>query len=83
MPRQPALNGAATRPALASFPPILSAEEFADYLQVDPDTVRKRIADGSLPGQKIGKAYRTPRASVEAWERRLGEVVAERAGEVR
>lgn len=78
MPRQP-LNGADTRPALADLPPRLTAEEFADYLDADPDTVRQRIAAGTLPGERVGKGYKVTRGMVEAWERRVGELAAERA----
>lgn len=37
--------------------PTLSVKEAADYLKVQPRTVRQWIASGRLPASKVGKSY--------------------------
>jgi excisionase family DNA binding protein len=43
----------------------LSAKEAADRLGISLRTVRRRIADGSLPSVKIGGAVRIPASALE------------------
>ena len=46
---------------------FLTVEEAAQYLRLHRDTVRKLLRQGAMPGQKIGKQWRVPRAALEAW----------------
>ncbi len=48
---------------------VLTVEELARYLRVDPQTVYRRFRKGDIPGVRIGRAIRFPRAVVEAWLR--------------
>jgi excisionase family DNA binding protein len=83
MARALSLNGAASRPTLADLPPVLNPEEVADYYGLGVDTVREMIRDGKLPALRPGRLMLIPRASLEAHERRLGEISAEKASEAR
>lgn len=38
----------------SAYPPFMTAKEAADLLRVDPQTTRKLIERGELPGRKIG-----------------------------
>ena len=50
---------------------ILTVREVADYLRVSPDTVRRFLRQGMLPGQKIGpRQWRIRRDDVDAFWRR-------------
>jgi excisionase family DNA binding protein len=70
------------RTSLLSYPPVLTPEDCAEYLNLDPGTVREAIDKGTLPGVRVGRrAYRIPRLSLEVWERRLaGEGAGRAAG---
>jgi excisionase family DNA binding protein len=37
---------------------ILTAEQAAEYLQLDPETVRRAARRGELPGARIGRRWR-------------------------
>lgn len=45
----------------------LSAHEVAEVLGVSLLTVRRRIADGTLPAVRIGRRIVVPRAALERW----------------
>lgn len=53
-------------------PDVLTPDELAAALRVTPQTVSRRIQDGSIPASKIGSIYRiywpTIRARLEAGE---------------
>jgi excisionase family DNA binding protein len=65
LPEQTAVIG---RHAFRPFEPdVLTLEEVAELLAVDPEAVAALARDGELPGRKIGEAWRFARAAVLAW----------------
>src|SRR5262245_205852 len=48
---------------------ILTAEELASYLKINPQTVYRRFRAGDLPGVRIGRSIRFPKDLVDAWLR--------------
>lgn len=59
---------------------FLTAEEAAEYLRLNIDTVRKLLRKGTIPGVKIGRQWRIPKRALEAWrEAEQNEEAAHRA----
>lgn len=48
---------------------ILTVEELASYLKVNPQTIYRRFRAGDLPGVRIGRSIRFPKELVDAWLR--------------
>jgi excisionase family DNA binding protein len=48
---------------------IMTVEELADYLKLDPQTIYRRFRRGELPGVRIGRAIRFRRDVIEGWLR--------------
>jgi excisionase family DNA binding protein len=48
-------------------PDVLTLEELAELLAVEPDTVAELAENGELPGRKIGEAWRFARTAVLDW----------------
>ncbi len=48
---------------------IMTAEELAEYLKLDPQTIYRKFRRGELPGVRIGKAIRFKRDVIDAWLR--------------
>lgn len=48
---------------------ILTVDELAEYLKVDPQTVYRRFRRGEIPGVRIGKAIRFKREVIDNWLR--------------
>lgn len=48
---------------------ILTVEELAAYLKVNAQTVYRRFRAGELPGVRVGRSIRFPKAVVDAWLR--------------
>ena len=48
-------------------PDVLTLEDLADLLQVDPAKVEQLARAGELPGRRIGDAWRFARAAVLDW----------------
>ena len=48
-------------------PDVLTLEDVADLLQVDPAKVEQLARAGELPGRRIGDAWRFARAAVLDW----------------
>lgn len=46
---------------------LLSAQEVAQLLRLDPYTIRRMAREGQLPGYKVGKSYRFDRQRVADW----------------
>lgn len=59
-PRALAVRAAAAVDALEGGPPRLTVRQAAARLAVSEATVRRRIADGSLPAVRIGRTVRVP-----------------------
>ena len=38
--------------------PLWTVEDVAQYLSLEPETVRRMARDGQLPGRKIGRVWR-------------------------
>ncbi|GAA3304869.1 helix-turn-helix domain-containing protein [Dactylosporangium vinaceum] len=49
------------------LPDVMTLEEVAELLRVDPDQVTKAIEDGLLPGNRIGEHWRVRSESLLAW----------------
>jgi excisionase family DNA binding protein len=41
--------------------------EAAQALQVHPETIRRHLANGNLPGRKVGGVWRIPRRGLNDW----------------
>ena len=48
-------------------PDVLTLEEVAELLAVDPEAVEALASAGELPGRRIGEAWRFARAAVLDW----------------
>jgi excisionase family DNA binding protein len=46
---------------------VLTVEQAAALLQVEPDVVTELAEAGELPGRKLGDAWRFPRAALLDW----------------
>ena len=46
---------------------ILTLKEVADYLKLTEKTAYRLVAEGKLPGFKVGGAWRFKREDLEAW----------------
>src|SRR5687768_14124320 len=46
---------------------IMTLEEVAKYLKLQPQTVYKWAQEGQLPGAKLGKEWRFRRSLIEEW----------------
>lgn len=49
---------------LMDDPKLLTAQEAAQLLRLSEATVRRLIRQGKLPGTRIGRDYRIPRAQL-------------------
>lgn len=48
---------------------IFTVQEAADYLKVRPETIRRLLSQGRLPGNKVGRAWRIPENALMAFLR--------------
>jgi excisionase family DNA binding protein len=48
---------------------VMTVQELAEYLKLDPQTIYRRFRKGELPGVKIGKSIRFKRDVVDGWLR--------------
>jgi excisionase family DNA binding protein len=46
---------------------VLNAEEAAEFLGVNPYTVRQKARLGEMPGRKVGKEWRFSRQALLQW----------------
>ena len=46
---------------------IMTLEEVAKYLKLQPQTVYKWAQEGQIPGAKLGKEWRFRRAIIDEW----------------
>jgi excisionase family DNA binding protein len=49
---------------------LLTCKEVAQLLRISQETVRHLATNGELPGRKVGRAWRFPRAAVDEYFRR-------------
>jgi excisionase family DNA binding protein len=49
------------------LPEVLSVEQAAQFLQIDPAVVIEMAESGQLPGRKLGEAWRFARAALVTW----------------
>lgn len=60
-----------------SVPEIMTVEEVAEFLRIEPEAVLRLASEGGVPGGKVGDAWRFRRPEIEAWvARRLAGPVA-------
>lgn len=57
------------RNGLDPVPEDISVAQAAELLGVTPSAVRQRLAAGTLPGRRVGRDWRLPRADIEALRR--------------
>jgi len=50
---------------------VMTVEELAEYLKLDPQTVYRRFRRGELPGVRIGRAVRFKRDVIDGWLRMM------------
>ena len=51
----------------ASFPPVMTVDQVAAYLQVSKRTVYNMAAAGELPAAKVGDQWRFYRPEIDRW----------------
>ena len=74
-----ACHGVSWHHSTVSEPDYLTAAEAASRLGISLRTVRRRIADGSLPSARIGHAVRIPAAALDLPVARRREAAAREA----
>ena len=47
--------------------PLWTVEDLAQYLQLEPETIRSMAREGKLPAIKVGRVWRFRREQVKAW----------------
>jgi excisionase family DNA binding protein len=47
--------------------PIMTVEEAAEYLELDPLTVRRLAKEGAIPAVKLGRQWRMKRDLLDRW----------------
>jgi len=55
---------------------ILTVDEAAQHLKVRPETVRRLLSQGRLPGNKVGRAWRIPEGALMTFLRGEEEPIA-------
>jgi hypothetical protein len=76
----PRRNGKGAAPAEPAPPPVevLSLEACARLLHLNERTLSSGIEEGIFPGVKVGTRYVITAGMLRAFERRIGELAAER-----
>ncbi|CCQ74236.1 helix-turn-helix domain-containing protein [Magnetospira sp. QH-2] len=46
---------------------ILTIKEVAEYLKIKEKTAYRLVAEGKIPGFKVGGSWRFRRSEIEAW----------------
>ncbi|MHB8295787.1 MAG: helix-turn-helix domain-containing protein [Acidimicrobiales bacterium] len=55
------------KPALSAADDVLTLDELAQLLKVDPGTIMVRVDAGELPGRRFGEHWRFSRRAVLTW----------------
>jgi excisionase family DNA binding protein len=63
----PAVTASSDHPRSTTSDDVLTLEELARMLKLDPDTVMVRVDAGELPGRRFGDQWRFSRQAVLAW----------------
>lgn len=51
--------------SLSEIPLFVDVPYLCELLELQPDTIRKRIQNGSIKAAKIGRTWRIPKSEVE------------------
>lgn len=51
------------------FPDVMTVEQLAAYLQLNPQVVYRHVRDGRIPVSRIGQTLRFPKSVIDAWLR--------------
>jgi excisionase family DNA binding protein len=46
---------------------VLTVDELAIYLKVSRSTLYKLLAEGKVPGQKVGRHWRFSKVAIDRW----------------
>jgi excisionase family DNA binding protein len=49
------------------MPEVLTVEQAAQYLQLNPETVRRAARSGRLPAARVGRRWRFHKTTLEQW----------------
>jgi excisionase family DNA binding protein len=52
-----------------TFERFIDLKAAAKLLQLHPDTVKKKVRDGEIPGRKVGRRWRFRVSELDAWAR--------------
>ena len=56
---------------------LLTIRELADYLKLTEKTAYKLVAEGKIPGFKVGGSWRFKQSVIEAWIQKQSEPLIE------
>lgn len=51
---------------------VLTVDELAVYLKVSRSTLYKLLAEGKVPGQRVGRHWRFSRDAIDSWLKEPG-----------
>lgn len=51
---------------------VLTIDELAVYLKVSKSTLYKLLAEGKVPGQKVGRHWRFRKVAIDRWLENTG-----------
>jgi excisionase family DNA binding protein len=46
---------------------VFTVDELVDYLKVPKSTLYKLLAEGKVPGQKVGRHWRFSKEGIDTW----------------
>lgn len=46
---------------------VMNTNELAKYLKLNPDTIRRQAEKQVIPGIRIGRVWRFPKAMIDMW----------------
>lgn len=52
---------------MASTDEVFTIDELSKYLKVSTSTLYKLLAEGKVPGQKVGRHWRFSKAVIDRW----------------
>lgn len=57
--------------AVETMPEVMTVQQLAEYLKLDPNTIYRKFRKGEIPGVRIGKAVRFKKEVIDSWLRRM------------